>query len=344
MFTDIWTYLKSTDRPIILYGTGNGADKIYAELERLGIKVRGVFASDGFVRERYYKGFKVLSLAEAEKEFDDFIALFCFGSSRSEVLENIKHILKRHTLLAPEVPVYGKEIFNIDFVRKHQKELEQVYSLLCDDISRNVFEQTVLFKLDGNINRLFACETDVDESFDNILKLSPKTSFLDLGAYNGDTVLDFANRVPDFSHISAVEPDAKNFKKLCNNTSHLNINAVNAAVSSYCGTAHFSTKSSRGSSIGSGLTSIPCINVDSLNPETPFNYIKFDVEGAESEAILGAKQTILDSKPKMKIACYHRSEDYYQIPLEVFAIRDDYKLYMRHFPGVPAWDTDFYFV
>ena len=30
-----WEYLKSTDLPIILYGTGNGADRVIDEYERL---------------------------------------------------------------------------------------------------------------------------------------------------------------------------------------------------------------------------------------------------------------------------------------------------------------------
>ena len=52
--TDIWTKLKTEKKPILLYGTGNGADKILDECEKTGIKISGVFASSGFVRERYF--------------------------------------------------------------------------------------------------------------------------------------------------------------------------------------------------------------------------------------------------------------------------------------------------
>ena len=47
---DIWQYLRSTDRPIVLYGMGNGAEAVLAQLERIGKRAVGVFASDGFVR------------------------------------------------------------------------------------------------------------------------------------------------------------------------------------------------------------------------------------------------------------------------------------------------------
>ena len=75
---DIWNRLKLSEKPILIYGTGNGADKIINELEKNGISVSGVFASDGFVRERYFHGKKVLSLSQAEELLDDFIVLFSF--------------------------------------------------------------------------------------------------------------------------------------------------------------------------------------------------------------------------------------------------------------------------
>lgn len=341
--TDIWTRLKNEDRPILLYGTGNGADKITAELERLGIPVSGVFASDGFVRHRTYKGFPVLSLCDAEKRFPDFTALFSFGSDRPEVLNNIRHIMGRHTLLAPEVPVAGGEIFNADFAHKNAEKLTLVYSLLADELSRKTFEQTVLFKLDGDIGRLFSCETDKNEPFDEILRLKNGDSFLDLGAYNGDTVLDFAQRVEKFSHITAVEPDRRSFRKLCENTASLKVECINAAVSDRNGTVPFSKKASRGSSLGEG-ESIQSLTVDGLTANRHFDYIKFDIEGAELEALHGAKNTIICDRPKMRIAAYHKSSDYFTIPLRVLEYRDDYKIYMRHLPSVPAWDTDFFFV
>lgn len=340
--TDIWQRLKNEERTILLWGTGNGADKILAELSRLGIAVSGVFASDGFVRERYYQGFKVMSLSDAEAEFGDFVALFSFGSDRPEVLENIKRVMRRHTLLAPEVPVAGGDIFNIEYARAHSEQLRFVYSHLADELSRKTFEQTLLFKLDGDISRLFDCETDKNEPFE-LLKLRSGSSFLDLGAYNGDTVLDFISRVGEFSHITALEPDKKSFNKLCRNTEGLDIERINAAVSESDGSVLFGGKASRGSHLGEGAP-LSSLTVDTIAAEKHFDYIKFDVEGAELSALWGAENTIRRDRPKMRIAAYHKSDDYFSIPIKVLSCCPDYKLYMRHTPSVPAWDTDFFFI
>ena len=87
---DLWEYLSEVRRPIALYGTGDGADKIIAVLEQYGLKdlIASVFASDGFVRDRMFRGFKVMSYDECCKALfhEDFIVLVCFGSSRPEVL------------------------------------------------------------------------------------------------------------------------------------------------------------------------------------------------------------------------------------------------------------------
>lgn len=99
----------------------------------------------------------------------------------------------------------------------------------------------------------------------------------------------------------------------------------------------------RNSSLGNG-GQIPAVTVDSLNPDTPFTYIKADVEGAEKAALSGAEKTIRANKPKMLISCYHRTEDLFALPLAVDGIRTDYKLYLRHFPSLPAWELNYYFI
>ena len=98
----------------------------------------------------------------------------------------------------------------------------------------------------------------------------------------------------------------------------------------------------RNSVLGDGKDKIEALTVDSLNLNP--TYIKMDVEGQEVAAINGAKQTILSHKPKMLISAYHRTDDLITIPKAVFDIRDDYKIYIRHFSYLPAWDTNFYFI
>ena len=269
--------------------------------------------------------------------------LLCFGSARPEVLENIKRISAEQELYAPDVPVYGGGLFTEDYYAEHEKDFEYVFSRLADEKSRETLECLINYKLSGKPEYLYRCEISPLEPL-GFLGLSEKENYLDLGAYNGDTVTEFAARFPDYESITAVEPDARNFRKLSAAAEKLrNIKTVNACVSDTDGTAAFSMRGGRNSSSG-GADTIPSVTVDSLAENTGVSFIKMDIEGAECAAIAGAAKTLTLKKPKMQIACYHRTGDLTDIPMAVDRINPDYKIYLRHFPCLPAWDTNYYFI
>ncbi len=342
MEMELWKYLKNTDKPIVLYGMGNGADKIIKVLESFGIEFKGVFASDGFVRNKLFHGFKISTYAELKEKFGQMIVLLCFGSSIPDVIDNVKKIAVEQELYAPEVPVIGDGLFTEEYYKSNKTEFDFVYSRLADETSKKTFENIVKYKISGKIDYLLNCEVDPDEPYNTFLKLENET-FLDLGAYNGDTALDFANHCSNYLQIFAVEPDIKTYKKLEINTKHLhNIKLINACVSDTCSYLPFDMRSGRNSALSSNGTMLKSITVDSIN--TNFSYIKMDVEGEEVNAIKGAEETIISHKPKMLISAYHRTDDLIKIPQAVLSIKDDYKIYMRHFKYLPAWDTNFYFI
>lgn len=342
MEKELWKYLQTAKKPIVLYGMGNGADKIINVLDAYGIKFSGVFASDGFVREKYFHSHKISTYAELKEKYKDMIVLLCFGSSRPEVIENVLKIANEQELYAPEVPVIGGGLFTEEYLKQNAEDFRFVYSKLQDEISKKTFENIINYKISGKINYLLDCQVSENEPYNSFLKLQNE-SFIDLGAYNGDTVADFIKRCPDYKQITALEPDFKTFKKLQKNTQGIeNITLLNACVSDSCGKVSFAMKGGRNSVVSTKGTEINCISVDSLNQNASF--IKMDVEGEEINAIKGAGDTIIKHKPKMLISAYHRTDDLISIPKSVLSLNPEYKMYIRHFSYLPAWDTNFYFV
>lgn len=341
----VWERAKETKKPVLIYGTGNGADKILDELQRLNIPVSGIFASDGFVRNRTFRGFPVIGYTQAKEQFGDFLTLISFGSQRQEVIENFIKVSKETETYSVDVPVYGDNIFNRDFYENHITEINQVRKMLSDDKSKAVYENIISFKLTGDMIFLLSCETTREEAYKNILKLSDDEIYMDLGAFNGDTVSEFLGNVSSYRKIYAAEPDIKNFTKLLNNTQHLgNTQCLNVCISDNCGEITFSKHGGRNGNADKNGNTVKCMTVDSILGNNDVTYIKFDVEGLEKEAINGAKNKIKRCKPKMLVSCYHRSEDIFAIPLQIMSIRDDYKVFIRHNPYIPAWDTQFYFI
>lgn len=342
---DLWNYLKKAKKPVVLYGMGNGADKIISVLNRYDIKVSGVFASDGFVREKIFHGFRVTDYKTAKETFGDMIVLVCFGSALPDVIANIKKIATEQELYAPDVPVYGDVLFNDEYARQNKKQLEWVYNSLADDTSKRVFECAVMYKLTGKIDYLFECETPAKEIYENILKFGNNETYFDFGAYRGDTVTEFLSVVNNYDKIIAIEPDKKTYNKLCTATQNVErIYNINACVSDVDGEVPFEMNGSRGSTIGEGKDVITSVTVDKLSKTMVPTYIKMDIEGAELAAIKGGALTIKQHKPQLQIATYHRSEDLILIPQKVVELNSDYKIYLRHFPSLPCWDMSYYFI
>ena len=56
------------------------------------------------------------------------------------------------------------------------------------------------------------------------------------------------------------------------------------------------------------------------------DYIKFDIEGAEREALKGAVETLSDFRPRLLIDSYHREDDMAVLPQVIAAANPDYEL------------------
>lgn len=345
--TGSWEYFKNTDLPVICYGTGDGADKVFSEFKRMGITVSGVMASEGFVRERHFNEFKVKSLSDFESEFDEFCIAVCFGSQLKNVIENIKLIEKEHKTLVPVVPVYGDNVFNKKFLSENLEDIKRAYYLLADEKSKAVFYDIIKFQLSGCLGYLFDSESEKHEALNDILNLKFCRSYLDLGAYRGDTVeeyLKYCNN--EYNKIIAVEPDKKTFLKLSDNTKNLkNITLLNVGIWKEKTAVPFNTAGGRNSSIKiNANNTVQSESVDSILKGEGIDYIKTDVEGAENEMLEGAKNTLQKYKPRLNIAAYHRSEDIFKLILKINEINPEYKLYLRHHPYIPAWDINLYCV
>ena len=92
----LWEYLRCAEKPVVLYGMGDGALKILAVCRQYGIPIAGIFASDEFVRGHSFEGYPVESLAQIEERLGDFIVLLCFGVDYDSMLERIAELSRRH--------------------------------------------------------------------------------------------------------------------------------------------------------------------------------------------------------------------------------------------------------
>ena len=352
--TDLWQRLSEDPNPKILYGMGDGADKILAVCDTKGIEIAGVFASDGFARGNLFHGMPVGDYRTTCQIYEEFTVLLCFATRREEVLANIKRIAAERPLYVPDVPIAGSELFDGCFFEKNKENFEAARRCFADERSKKVFDLILQSKLHGDLEALFSETSSAEEDFSELLHGENYRFCGDFGAYTGDTVKEFLRFCPGIQEITAVEPDPKTFRKLQKNTEELPVLPVEGAVWDNEELLPFKAAGGRGAGIrgqGPGASVgvaekkqrfVRGFRGDTLFEDKKVDFLKFDVEGAEQKALWGLHNTIERDQPEMLVSCYHRPEDLYALPLYLKERYPFYDLYLRRRSGVPAWDINLY--
>ena len=343
---DVWDKLADEKRPIVVYGMGNGADKLFRRFEKYGISVAEVFASDGFVRGHSYRGYKVKSFSEIKATYPEFVIVLSFASNRREVVEMLSDIDRDYELYIPDMPVADEnEYFDRAYYNENYQRILSAYNALADDESKRVFSDVINYKLTGKLSYLLSSYISTDDLY-SLLAKKEIGVVVDAGAYNGDTAREAEKYFTSIKKIYAIEPDRRNFKKLAAYAegAKVDITCINAAVYSETAKGEFIGSGNRNSSVSSTAsyehekTSCPLITVDSLGIDP--DYIKYDVEGAEYEALVGSMKTIKASRPVLLVSVYHKSGDVFRIYELLAKELSGYSYYLRRLYSVPAWELD----
>lgn len=337
-----WDRAAGCGKPIYIYGMGNGSEKILRLFGRFGIKCEGIFASDDFVRGQSFCGYKVQRFSDVMNDPADKLIVLGFGSSLDEIMARIESIEDRFELLAPDTSVTDEGFFDKERFFDLYEKAERAYSLLEDELSRKTFECVTAFKITGNTKYLRECFCDEGEA-KSLLGLTGSEEYFDLGAYRGDTIEEFVRLVGGrYRRIVGVEPNEKNFRKCEQNTQSLeNVTLYNAAAWRENTELTFSKGAGRQAKIADKGTQVRALTLDSI-AQDGCTYVKYDVEGADYEALLGSVQTLRKFSPKICAALYHKPYDYFLLPLMLNRINGDYRFYLRQSRYYPCWETNLY--
>ena len=344
---DLWQTLRRETRPILLYGMGDGADKLIERLDSLGIPYADVFASDGFVRGQHFHGRPVLTLSQAEEKYGEFVILLAFATKLPQVIDTVLALAERHPLYIPDMPILQDAFFDLEYVRAHREELASAYALFADRQSRDLFASSVAGKLYGLPHDLLAHTSTLREVMET-LPLSTFRTAVDLGAYTGDTARTLIEMAPSVTRIVAVEPDRRSYAKLKafgESLTEVELLPIHAAIGAESGEVSLFAKGSRSSTVGEGHTgartvSVPAVTVDQLCEQMPVSYLKYDVEGAEMEALRGSFETVRRDRPAILLSLYHRPSDLFALPLYLAELCPRYHFYLRRVRCLPVWELD----
>ncbi len=345
---DLWQTLAASEKPVVLYGMGNGADKILAACERFGVRVSDVFASDEFVRGQSFHGMRVLRYDEVTEKYGAgrFIVLVAFATAIPEVMARVERIASECELYVPDVPVRGHTLFCAAYEEQTRALTDRACALLADERSREVFHGVLDFRRTGRLDVLRATEDTRVAVMRELLHPEDYRVAVDVGAYDGDTARELMALCPHMERVFAIEPDRRNFRKLdAYAATEPRVLPMPVAAWSERATLRFDDSGNRNAGADEDGNARRQIEVtgealDRLIGGERVDYIKYDVEGSEARALDGSRELLRRWHPDVLLSLYHRTEDLHALILQLHEICPEYRLYLRRYPYIPAWDLN----
>lgn len=291
-----------------------------------------------------------------DKNFNDLIS-YLKKLSKEEIFNNIKYQFEH---LNPNIQKSLEDYFQkfdywgslnhnqMDYeeikrrtnsIHEHLNDFIWLYNHLGDYRSKKLLYAILNNWYRYDFDTLKECqENNYPDYFDlDIVDCNESEVFVDLGAYTGDTILDYLKEYNGkYKKIYAYEVTDDSFNKLKQTLDKIpNIVLKQKAVLDKNATV-FIEKNDAGDSANKvsefGSTKIEAVSLDSDILEK-ITTIKMDIEGSESKALKGAKRHIQEEQPKLLISVYHNHEDIWKIPKTIEEMKSGYKFYLRYHGG-----------
>ena len=309
--SDMQVYVEKIQKGshCLIYGTGRGGHYLAGRFKRFGVKV------DAFIDPDESNG---------PVDSATGINVIC----EKELQEN--------------KALYGDKTFVISYSSKTLAY--EVRNRLAEDIG--IDEKNIcmgIYDWRNNQSQYF----DFFEAKDNEV-------FVDCGCFDGATCYNFAAWCggKGFDHIYSFEADPKNYEKSkeilaplgkCDlypyGTADTNKKVYFAADAFE--TSCMISKEEAEKRNFEGVEEIETIALDDVLEGKRITFIKMDIEGAEYEALLGARKLIMENRPRMAISVYHKFEDFVTLADLVLKMHPDYRITFRHY-GFDELETIMY--
>ena len=334
-------YSKHKKEKFYIFGCGVIGKNTSIVIEKQGIRVDGYLDNKEKIRNKYGK--KVISPYEIRYTDKKVNIIICdsYYFEKSKQIEEFNN--SNIKLWLVNFLVYFYVGLTPKYIKDNIEKFEESYSLLEDDESKFIFENILNVAIKSNMDYCRQTYSN-DEYFpqiirDKIPRGGGREIFVDVGAYNGDTIekfIDICNN--KYEMIYAFEPEERLYKEIVNKN-FKNIQIYNFCLYNKKGEIKFKLYDSIGNEfisstaveneLGTEVT-LKTNTLDNVLMDRPVTMIKMDIEGSELCALKGSKKTIQKYKPKLAIYVSHKKEDLIDIIQYIKSIVPEYKLYLKH--------------
>lgn len=331
---------------LVLFGAGNLGRNTLRKLRTLGVSVLAFADNNSRIWGTEFEGVPILSPTEAAKRHGDsaVFVITIWGAGQKQGQADFE---KQLAALGCKTVVHAGLLFwkypdtflpylARDLPHKLLQQADAVraaFALLADERSRQEYVAQVRWRLWLDAEAVNHCD-DLQYFPPDLVHLSDVECFVDCGAFDGDTLKVFIEMTQGkFRRYYAFEPDPGNFAKLkameIPQFMHGGLHLSEAAVSDKNGWLTFDASGTAAAAASSEGLRVRAVTLDeTLQNETP-TYLKFDIEGAELDALRGSRQIIARHQPRLAVCAYHLQDHLWKVPLLIHELNDRYRLYLR---------------
>ncbi len=345
----------ATNRPV-LFGCGALGRAVLASLRRDGVEPLAFADNNPFVWGTTVNGLPVASLAEVVRRFgrQTPIVVAIYTASTIEArLRSLGLNVITFPLLAIRHPQTLLPFCALDLpsnMSSQKERIREAFGLWADESSRQEYVAQVRFRYTLDCDLPPHLSADQTYFPLDLVSLKSDEVFVDCGAFDGDSILAFLKRSGGwFRGVVAIEADPQSAVKLGDTLARLprdvatRIEIVQAAIGAQHGAIRFQATGTVASTAAEGqdTVEVPCRRLDDLLDGRNASYIKMDIEGGECDALTGARDLIQRDAPVLAICLYHRQSDLWEIPLQICAMTDRYKFFLRRYSD-DCWEQVLY--
>lgn len=230
---------------------------------------------------------------------------------------------------------YDVIINRVTALKEHREDFIWLYGRLGDWRSKLVLVNMLYNWITFDISHIASMkEGNYSDYFDlDLVKCDENEVLVDLGAWEGDSALDFIQTYGKYKKIYCYEIDVSSVEAMKKNLSgYPDIEYRNKGVGNKNGKGYmyldpFASTCDKITDETTG-NEIEIVRLDD-DIEEKVSLIKMDIEGAEREALAGCVRHIQEDKPNLLISVYHNNEDIWKIPQMILDMRPDYQIYLR---------------
>jgi FkbM family methyltransferase len=327
--------------PLVVYGLGAAGQRIVEHLISLGINIAYIIDKNKYGKD--YKNIPIVSLAQAEQHVNNnnncLIALNNHYIDLREIYQSLHACQFKQIFSLQQIQQIAKDIeiadgYWLDLAfdyNAYSNEIDTFKALLADNKSLQIANQIIRYRTLGQIKDYPAPSLADEYAPADIPRYKNPLTIVDCGAYDGVAIEKLMHAGYKINRFAAFEPDQKNFERLISKSFDVNESiCLPLGVWSSNTQLRFSSNADMGSSLNAnGDTVIQCVRADDVLQDFAPNLIKFDVEGAEVEAIRGLEKTIHQFQPNLAISVYHKPSHLFEIALLIDAWDLDYQFYLR---------------